>query len=341
MNCFKHAKFVLSRATAARTTAAPLPALTQATGSKRKAESAPSATEVETERPLKSPRKSPPPPAGRSPKSKRVGILSRHRTSATPFTRVDPPSFGTTKNGHAVPFSIGAALAGTISSPKLRKPARTKEFIADTVLESMPRGWQFDIHTDAKDEEASNLMEHSACTLDISDDENSASKMYDEGNKENIPPHPGMDAPITNAVAAMYASRKYMMTDEPRTPLGELEASDYYAPGCDTNSYITIPGDEDIKSNTKDEVIPEASTAYASPKVNFAAVDNDITWNDLVEMAKPTNKSTGLTPIMSAMSTSGTRTSAPVLEQGPLLTIPEENSNVKIEDKAVAAGNTL
>lgn len=337
MNCFKPAQFVLSRATAARAStrasAAQLPPLTQATGSKRKAESDPPTPEVEPERPLKSLRKSPP-PAGRSPKSKRVGILSRHRISASPFTRVDPPTFGTTKNGGALPFSIDAALAGTIPSHKLRKPARTKELIAETVLESMPKGWMFAIHTDSKDQEASNLMEHSACTLDISDDETS-SKIFDEENKENIPPQPGMNAPVSNVIAAMHASRKHMMTDEPRAPLGELEASDYYAAGCDASSYITISGDEDVKSNIQDSVVPEAST-YASAKVAVEAVDNNLTWNDLVEMSKPTNKSTGLTPIMSAMTT----TSASALARASLSAIPEDDgANTNVDGGVVVAGN--
>ncbi|KAG7008247.1 hypothetical protein G7Y79_00006g018670 [Physcia stellaris] len=336
MNCFRPARFVLSQATAARASATQLPPLTQAIGSKRKAESDPSASEVELERPLKSSRNSPPPPAGRSPKSKRVGILSRRRVSASPFTRVDPPTFGSTKNGDGLPLSINAALAGTIPSHKLRKPARTKELIAETVLESMPKGWMFAIHTDSKDQEASNLMEHSACTLDISDDETSSSKMFDEENKENIPPQSGMDAPVSNAIAALHASRKHMMTDEPRAPLGELEASDYYAAGCDALSYITIPEDEDLKSNIQKNVEPDGSTTYASANAAVQGVDKDLTWNDLVDMAKPTNKSTGLTPIMSTMTTNA----ASALARGSLSAIPEDEGNdTKVERGVVAAGN--
>ena len=321
MNCFKPAKFVLTRATAARTPVTHLPPLTQAIGLKRKAESAPSASEIEPERPLKSPRKvAPPAPAGRSPKSKRIGILSRHRISASPFTRVDPPAFGSSKTGHGLPFSIDAALAGTVPAHKLRKPAR-KEPIAERVLDGMPTGWMFDIHTDGKDEEASNLMQHSACTLDISDEETSKSEKFDEENKENIPPHPGMNASVSHAVAAMHASRKHMMTDEPRSPLGDLEASEYYAAGCDASSYITIPWDDDVKSNIQNEMVAEASTVYTSAKVDVDAVDKTITWNDLVDVGKPTNNSTGITPAMTAMSTNT------AVEHGSLLPILEGNED--------------
>ena len=322
MNCFKPAQFMLTRATAARTSASQLPPLTQAIGMKRKAESAPSASDIEPERLHKSARKLDlPAPAGRSPKSKRAGILSRHRVSASPFARVDPPSFGSNKTGHGLSFSIDAALAGTVPAHKLRKPAQKKDPASETVLDGMPKGWMFDIHTDSKDEEASNLMEHSTCTLDISDDETSKSKMFDEENKENVPPQPGMNAPITHAVAAMHASRKHMMTDEPRAPLGDLEASDYYAPGCDASSYITIPWDHDVKSNIQNEIVPEASTVYTSAKVDVEAVDKNLTWNDLIEMTKPDNKTTGLTPAMTATTTN---TDA---EQGSLLPIMEDNED--------------
>lgn len=321
MNCFKPAKFVLTRATAARTPATQLPPLTQAIGLKRKAESAPVVSEIEPQRPFKSPRKfAPLPPIDRSPKSKRVGILSKHRVSASPFTRVDPPSFGSSKTGGGLPFSIDAAIAGTVAAHKLRKAGRTKEPIAETVLDGMPQGWMFDIYTDGKDEEDSNLMQHSACTLDISDDETSMSKMYDQENKENVPPHPGMNAPVSHAVAPMHASRKHMMTDEPRAPLGDLEASDYYAAGCDATSYITVPEDDDVKSNIPNEIAAEASSVYASAK-DVDAVDKTFAWDDLFEMAKNTNKSTGLTPAMTTMTTNT------AVEQGSLLPILEGNED--------------
>ena len=321
MNCFKPAQFVLTRATAARTSATQLPPLTQAIGMKRKAESAPSATEIEPERPVKSPRKPDlPPPAGRSPKSKRIGILSRHRVSASPFTRVDPPSFGLNKTG-GLPFSIDDALASMVSSHKLRKPARTKEPVAETVLDGMPKGWMFDIHTDGQQEEASNLMEHSTCTLDISDDETSKTKMFDEENKENIAPDSGINAPVSNAVAAIHTSRKHMMTDEPRSPLGDLEASDYYAAGCDATSYITIPVEDGVKSNIQNEIVAEASTVFASAKVDADAVDATNSWNNFLEAAKHSNNPAGFTPAMTAMATNT------AVVQDPLRPILEDNED--------------
>ena len=147
-----------------------------------------------------------------------------NRVSASPFRRLDPP------------FPV-----------------------AETVPDGMSKGRTFNIHTDSKDEEASNLMVHGACTLNISDDETSESKMFPEENNENITPQPGMSAPMTNAVATVRASRKHMMSDEPRAPLGDLEASDYYA-----SVYITIPWDDEVKTDSQNEIVPEASTVFTS-----------------------------------------------------------------------------
>ena len=172
--------------------------------------------------------------AGRSPKSKRVGILSRRRVSSSPFTRVDPPSYGLT-NG--LPFSIDAALAATV-------PQAKPEPVTSTLDVSVPKGWLFDIHEDTPDEELGNLMQHSTQTLDISDDEERKAAKDDRG-KENIPPADNMSlsmAPITTTNRPVH--RSDMMTDEPRTPLGDLEASDFYAAGCDASSFVIIPAEK-------------------------------------------------------------------------------------------------
>ncbi|RAL61712.1 hypothetical protein DID88_002780 [Monilinia fructigena] len=48
--------------------------------------------------------------------------------------------------------------------------------------------WFFQIHEDTEEELATNLMEHSTCTLDISSDEESLTRLRDERGKENVPP---------------------------------------------------------------------------------------------------------------------------------------------------------
>ena len=173
--------------------------------------------------------------AGRSPKSKRIGILSRKRYSSSPFTRVDPPSFGLSSG---LPFSIDAALSGTIPS---YKPKPTQYVAVPTLEESVPNSWVFDIHEDTAEEEMGNLMQHSTCTLDISDDEGRLAAK-DQRGKENIPP-------IDYLNTFVATSRQDTMIDEARTPLGDLDARSFYAEDCDSSSVVIVPADQ--KCNEK------------------------------------------------------------------------------------------
>lgn len=106
----------------------------------------------------------------------------------------------------------------------------------------MPQSWMFEIHEDTPEEELGNLMEFSTQTLDISDDEGKRAARDDRG-KENIPPLDHVVA-AAEVSTASPVSRDDAMTDEVRTPLGDLNASEYYAKGCDANSYIIVPSDK-------------------------------------------------------------------------------------------------
>ena len=221
--------------------------------------------------------------AGRSPKSKRVGILSRRRVSSSPFTRIDPPAYGLS-NG--LPFSIDAALAATVPSHKPEPVA------VSTLDESVPKGWLFDIHEDTPDEELGNLMQFSTQTLDISDDEGRVAEKDDRG-KENIPPseHPSLSiAPV--ATTHRPVSRKDMMTDEPRTPLGDLEASEFYAAGCDASSYVIIPAEKD--SNAANEQVcatteQKDTTSLEGPTVETTEQSKE-SWQDLLAQFETSKK---------------------------------------------------
>lgn len=115
----------------------------------------------------------------------------------------------------------------------------------------------FDIYEDNPEEESHNLLQHSfTCNLDISDDEG---RSKDGRGKENIPP---LDY-VVSANANRHISRNDMMTDEPRTPLGDLEASQYYAEGCDESSAFIIP----------DEKVYEENSATSEVNVTTSKVD--------------------------------------------------------------------
>ncbi|KAF1847914.1 uncharacterized protein K460DRAFT_403229 [Cucurbitaria berberidis CBS 394.84] len=201
-----------------------------------------------------------------SPKHKRIHAISKHRrASSSPFRRVDPPSFN--QSSPALPFSIDAALSGTIQG-YTPKPAVTATPISapapaqhvSTLDESMPKGWFFEIHEDTPEQEAANLMEHSASVLDISSDDDVETKKRNqdlERGKENIPPpdffvaQPRVQALEAEGVEAELQIeepakrprlRQFVQDamDEDRRPLGDLPPSEFYGEGCDASSYVTV-----------------------------------------------------------------------------------------------------
>lgn len=134
-------------------------------------------------------------PAGRSPTRKRIGILNRRRSAGTPFTRISPPHFAAPSS--SLNFSIDAALSGTIPSykPPTATPAPTTALLSDASLYLPPLhrdapkpSWDFEIYEDSESELATNLLEHGACTLDISSDEESVRGSRSERGKENVAP---------------------------------------------------------------------------------------------------------------------------------------------------------
>lgn len=219
--------------------------VSQAAGQKRKATEDRPAPDTKRREPSSAPVTT---AAGRSPKHKRVGILSKRRHTASHFTRVDPPSFSVNKTTQ--PFSIAAALHGTV--PALKSKSKSKP---------SSKGWQFEIHEDTKDDEMANLMEHSTHTLDISDDEGRSSPTKgDCCNKENI-------APADYHTTTTSPSRRDAMTEDVRSPLGDLAAKDYFAEGCDASSVVLISAEDD---EITDNVTTEEPCSPTRPRANAA-----------------------------------------------------------------------
>jgi hypothetical protein len=111
----------------------------------------------------------------------------------------------------------------------------------------MKPSWFFDIHEDTPEQEMTNLLQHSTCTLDISSDEESEQKARrekDEGrDKENVPPVD--DVSQTSARRTARVSADDMIVEKERVALGEMNTADFYADGCDESSVIIIPADEE------------------------------------------------------------------------------------------------
>jgi hypothetical protein len=171
-------------------------------------------------------------PAGRSPtRSKRSGLgPSRRRT----LGRIDPP----TLLGAAAPFSLDAALKGTIPGYSA-KPAPKEPTLHEP---DMKASWFFEIHEDTPEQEMTNLLQHSTCTLDISSDEESERKRNRdraEGrDKENVPP------PDDVSQTRRAPRADDMIVEKERVALGEMNTADFYAEGCDETSVIIVPEDE-------------------------------------------------------------------------------------------------
>lgn len=158
----------------------------------------------------------------------------------------------------------------------------------------MPKSWFFEIHEDTPEQEAANLMEHSASVLDISSDDDVETKRRNEElerGKENIPPpdfhlaqpraQQSADAMETGEQAdaeqhvKLPRLRKIAQDamDEDRKPLSDLPATEFYGEGCDAGSYVTVdPGLEkpsglskefDFSCPTPEKKSPEAVTEEA------------------------------------------------------------------------------
>ncbi|KAF4446235.1 hypothetical protein F53441_10120 [Fusarium austroafricanum] len=176
-------------------------------------------------------------PAGRSPtRSKRSGIASSRRRTVGSYSRVDPPSFGL---GSAAPFSLDAALKGTIPGYGAKAPKETLTALDEP---DMKASWFFDIHEDTPEQEMTNLLQHSTCVLDISSDEESERKRNRdraEGrDKENVPP------PDDVSQTRRTPRADEMVVEKERVALGALNTADFYAEGCDETSVIIVPEDE-------------------------------------------------------------------------------------------------
>jgi hypothetical protein len=234
--------------------------------------------------------------AGRSPKSKRIGILSRRRTSSSPFTRVDPPR-GLTA---APPFSIDAALSGTIrgySSPAPANAVVDVPVLGEANLH--PASHYFTVHEDTEQETLTNLMSHSATTLDISDDESRVEK--DTRGKENIPPlevHSGLDDVASQSnqdrtilTRGSTSSRRSKPESESaiiedRKPLGSLDVADFVEPEVEKVQVPTAAGFEIATQKVLPLSTPAEKRKRSESPLSLGWAIDDVVDSESVESVK-------------------------------------------------------
>lgn len=242
-----------------------------------------------------------------SPKHKRVGLLSnrisgekdlKRRHSSSPYRRIDPAS-SKRSSLSSIPFSIDAALSGTISSytPAAEPAVPAVQNDAPAALEKkpMPSTWFFEIHEDTADEEAANMMEHSASILDIGSDDDAITKSqrdFEDVGKENVPPPDfvapvraqrglhAINASITDSLEAVEtdlhkgisnkakaAAKKALAVDaifEDRCALKSLDADDFYPEGLDEKSVEIVDAAAE-KKEAEAPVVAAVAPSQSSP----------------------------------------------------------------------------
>lgn len=123
-------------------------------------------------------------------------------------------------------------------------------------------------------------MTQSAYGLDISDDESKAKDRLDRG-KENVDPNE-ISVPVTRSMAAAAANVKPasrisrrdkddMSDEEPRTPLGDLNPTEFYAEGLDATSVVLVH-DETVEAEVvaREPEVQEAES-ISTPQFNFSS----------------------------------------------------------------------
>jgi hypothetical protein len=193
-------------------------------------------------------------PAGRSPpRAKRTTLLKQQARG------VAQPAFGRSAKlggGAAAPFSLDAALKGTISSATSSRSVGAHQAKASlsSIFSSAPGGRSsttaitFDIYEDTPEQEMTNLLQHSTCVLDISSDDEAENKglmdKADGVDKENVPPADDASQLSRPASPARRSADEMELVKE-RRALGDLVAADFYAEGTDSSSVFMVPADED------------------------------------------------------------------------------------------------
>ncbi|GLA38021.1 hypothetical protein AnigIFM63309_005017 [Aspergillus niger] len=201
-------------------------------------------------------------PAGRSPPPKSCKPFSRRSTIAK-----SRPESVNRKSVHR-PFSLATALSGAKAKSQPTPKA--------------PASWSFDIHVDTEQEEMTNLMQHSTCVLDISDQEG---KVETSGRgKENVPPAElGIDLPRSRQQESpAAAARKSVMLEESREPLGDLNAADYYGDDCHAFSYAVVYDDETEENAKKAPSVPRSN-----PNITRSKLSNVSSVSSLLEATTP------------------------------------------------------
>jgi hypothetical protein len=177
-------------------------------------------------------------------KPRRIAQLGSKRRLSTPIRRINPP--GSAKS--ALPFSIDAALSGTLSTYTPSSLSNVTTNIATPPKKpkkAAPSSWFFDIHEDTPDQEATNLFLHDAASLDISSDDDAMSaraKDKAQRGKENVPPpeYVGAMSRARNAVPRVETAM-----EEDRAALRDLDVKAFWPEGKE--EVVVLEDEENVE----------------------------------------------------------------------------------------------
>ena len=124
-----------------------------------------------------------------------------------------------------------------------------------------------------------NLMQHSTGVLDLSDDE--AKPLTDNSRgKENIPPAElGVDR--LTSPETTDALRKDSKMEQERSPLADLNASDFYPEGCNAFSYVVVYDNED------DDNVPSSKETFVSTSSHNFAPFSQLAGTSIASVLEP------------------------------------------------------
>jgi hypothetical protein len=215
-----------------------------------------------------------------SPKNRRIAQLTSKRRSSTPIRRFDPPH---SKSAASLPFSIDAALQGTISNYTPSSLSTSTTLPANNTISStfspilspskpaskkpQPSSWFFAIHEDSEEQESTNLLLHNASVLDISSDDDAVSaraKDALERGKENVPPPEYVSTRSARAAARAAAAaveKDVSAMEEDRKALREMDARDFWVDGKEE---VVVVVDE-TEQETEEKVVPAPEVPKAEP----------------------------------------------------------------------------
>lgn len=113
-----------------------------------------------------------------------------------------------------MPPPILACLPSTLPCPAPSPPFSKAQ---PTIKDLTRKGWHYKIYEDTKEDFNTIMIEHKACTLNLSPDDESCVKARDDRGEWNISPVDGLDAPVRFTTATRASVD--LVTDEVRSPL--------------------------------------------------------------------------------------------------------------------------